>query len=330
MSKPGAPDEIPPPRSLRSLVTPGLVILALTTSVWAQQQSATPPNLAPDLSAAMAKADAGDPSALTALADSGRADAQFYAAVMYVSGRGGIARDGAKGCAYAEKASASRGDAAFMVGQCYQQGLGGQPDAARAKAAYARADQMGFQGAKCALGKMQMAEPGQGAQGLQLCKDAAKAGDVAAQTAVGDAYRSGGPVKADPGEARKWYDMAAKQKDPRAAQELGEMYAKGEGGKRDTKKALELWKTAEAGGNPLVCILVADQLFSDMTGGKTPGPGKYAFKGGIPVADVETVEAWYKEALQRDPRPDIQQRAKYALAILASIKSAAKSVPDNK
>jgi TPR repeat protein len=100
------------------------------------------------------------------------------------------------------------------------------------------------------------------------------------------------------------------------------MYAKGDGGPKDVKKAMELWRAAEKAGDPLVSILVADQLFSELTGGRSPGPGTYAFKGGVPVSNIEIAEEWYRQALSRDPRPDVQQRAKYALSILASFKTA--------
>src|SRR5262249_45271980 len=151
----------------------------------------------------------------------------------------------------------------------------------------ARAADMGYPPAKCALGRMLMAEPAQAGRGLALCKEAGEAGDVDAQLAVADAYFQGGPVTRDLGEARKWYEMAARQNNPQAARMLGEMYARGDGGKRDTKKAVELWRQAEKAGDPMAPILVADQLFSDLTGGKQPGPGTYAFKGGVPVADIE-------------------------------------------
>lgn len=297
-------------------------VAAIAGGVLAQQRAGQPP-LAPDLEDAMAKADAGDPGPLTALAESGRPDAQYYAGGVLLYGRGRIPADPARGCAYEEKASASNADAMLLVGVCYQNGLGGTKDAGQAKAAYARAAEMGSVAAKCALGEMLMAEPGQGAQGLQLCKEAAEAGDDDAQLAVGDAFFQGGPAPQDRKEARRWYEMAAQQKNPQAARKLGEMYASGDGGKKDVKKAVELWKTAEAAGDPMSSILVADQLFSDLTGGRKPGPGKYAFRGGVRVQDIELVEAWYQDALKRDPRPDVKQRAQYALTVLASFKAAA-------
>ena len=310
---------------LRRLTGPALAAVAIASAVWAQNAVQAPPPAA-DLKAALDKADAGDPADLARLADQGRADAQYYAGVMYIFGRGKVAADGPRGCAYEEKASTSQAEAMHLVGLCYLNGWGGVKDAAKAKGAFARAADMGSVGAKCGLGQVLMSEPGQAERGLQLCKEAAMAGDADAQLAVGDAYFQGAPVKTDHAEARKWYQLAASQKNPRAARQLGEMYAAGDGGPKDTRTALELWMTAEAGGDPLVSILVADQLFTDMTG-RTPGPGQYAFRGGLPVSDIEVIELWYKEALQRDPRPDVKKRAEFAVTVLEGFKSAAKTVP---
>jgi|WetSurMetagenome_2_1015567.scaffolds.fasta_scaffold189738_1 uncharacterized protein len=316
-------------RALRRVSGPALAALAplaIASMAWAQSGAVQPPPPAADVKAAMDKADAGEPTELTRLADQGRPDAQYYAGIMYIFGRGRIARDAPRGCAYEEKASTSQAEAMHLLGLCYLNGWGGVKDTAKAKDAFSRAADMGSVKAKCALGQVLMSEPGKAERGLQLCRDAAIAGDADAQLAVGDAYYQGGTVKADRAEARKWYAMAAGQNNPQAARRLGEMYAAGDGGPKDTKKALELWMTAEAAGDPLVSILVADQLFTDLTG-RTPGPGKYTFRGGIPVADIEAIETWYREALQRDPRPDVKKRAEFAVTVLEGFKSATKSVP---
>jgi TPR repeat protein len=306
---------------MRNLVASTLVGVAIASSVAAQTP---PPAVAPDLEAAMAKAHAGTPEDLLKLADGGRADAQYYAGLMFLAPRGGAAGappvDGVRGCAYEAKASATRADAMYMVGECYKRGLGGQRDADKAKAAFVSAADMGYPNAKCALGEMLMAEPGQAERGLELCKETARAGDANAQVLVGDAYLAGGAVKANSREAAKWYEMAVKLQNPQAARKLGTMYAKGNGVRRDPKRAMELWLAAEKGGDPFVCILVADQMFSDLTGGRTPGPGTYAFRGGVPVEEIGVAEDWYREAQKRDPRPDVQQRAKMALYVLASLK----------
>lgn len=151
----------------------------------------------------------------------------------------------------------------------------------------------------------------------------AESGRADAQALLGDYYLNNPAVKRDPKEARRWLEKAAAQKHPAASRMLGELYASGEGGKRDKKKAMELWMTSEKGGDVRAPILVADEMFSQLTGGKKPGPGQYAFRGGIPVKDIEVVEDWYREAQSRDPRPETQARATEALRVLATFKSAA-------
>lgn len=305
-----------------------LALMAFASPVLAQAWQAPKPG--PELQAAMAKATQGDPAPLVRLADAGDADAEYHAGVMYIFGSSAVPKDPARGCAYAEKASVRRADAMHLVGMCRQGGLGGAPDKVQAETAYTRAAAMGFPKSKCALGQMLMTEPQRAARGLALCQEAAAAGDADAQMAVGDAYFGGRVGTRDFVAARKWYEMAARQNKADAARKLGEMYARGDGGRKDTKKAMEWWTAAEKAGDPLVSILMADQLFSDLTGGRTPGPGTYAFRGGVPVSDIEVVEAWYRQAQDRDPRPDAQKRAKDALSVLASFKTAAKAAPSRR
>jgi TPR repeat protein len=312
------------------MARPGPLLAVLTLIALApcgQALAAAPnwvaPKPGPDLQAVLDKAQAGDPAELVARADAGDAEAQYYAGVLYLFGRPTIPRDPKRGCAYEDKASATRPDAMHLVGLCHQNGAGpGEPpDKARAEAAFTRAVEMGFVTSKCALGQMLMADAKEAQRGINLCRQAANDGDVGAQAFVANAYFSGSGVKQDHAQARKFYEMASKQKDLDSARRLGEMYARGDGGRKDTKKALEIWTASEKAGDPLVSILVADQLFSDLTGGKKPVPGQYAFKGGVPVADIEVVEQWYRQAAERDPRPDVKQRAEYALKIVASLKS---------
>jgi TPR repeat protein len=338
MTAPRAPAtalrRVPAPFAVCSLLLVAALSLAPAAPfAWAQTASKTwtPPPADADLKAALDKAAAGSPEALTALADGGRADAQAYAGALFVFGRGKTAPDPPRGCAYAAKAAEQRPDAMHLRARCLQYGLAGdKPDVDGAKAAYGRAVQMGYAKSKCALGQILIAEPASVDRGVTLCKEAARAGDGDAQLALGSAYLTGAVVVRDPAEARKWYEMAAKQNPLMAARKLGQLYASGEGGKKDTKKALELWGSAEQAGDQAVCILVADQLFFDITGGRKPGPGTYAFKGGVPVADIEVVELWYQAALERDPRPEVKTRAEYALKVLQSFKTANVSVTKKK
>lgn len=318
----------PAPFAARSLIliAPLSLVLAAAPAV-AQTKAWTPPPPDADLKAALDKAAASSPDALVALADSGHADAQAYAGLLFVVGRGKIPADPPRGCAYAAKAAEQRPDAMHLRARCLQYGLaGGAPDLEGAKAAYGRAIQMGYAKSKCGLGQMLMGDTATVDRGVSLCKEAARTGDADAQLALGSAYLTGAVVARDPAEARKWYEMAAKQNPLMAARKLGQLYASGEGGKQDAKKALELWGQAEQAGDQAVCILVADQLFSDITGGRKPGPGTYAFKGGIPMADIEVVEMWYQAALERDPRPEVKTRSEYALKVLQSFKTANVSV----
>lgn len=282
------------------------------------------PPRSPQLEAAMQAALKGDTRPLLKMADGGDADAQYHAGELYLFGSSAVPKDPPRGCAYEQKASSIRADAMHLVGLCHQSGGFGAVDKAKAETAFMKASQMGFAKSKCTLGQMLMADQATRSRGLSLCKEAGNAGDIDAQMAVANAYFSGtAGGKPDHAQARRWYDMAAKQNSAQANRRLGEMYANGDGGKKDTKKALEHWTRAEKAGDPLVAILVADQMFSDMTGGRKPGAGTYAFKGGVPVEQIKVIKEWYQLAQARDPRPDVKERAKYALAILASLKTGA-------
>jgi len=158
----------------------------------------------------------------------------------------------------------------------------------------------------------------------------AEAGDAGAQAELGNLYFRGTGGAPDLKAARKWYEKAAAQKYPQACRTLGEMVMKGQGGRKDKKKAMQLWLDAEKAGDPLAPMLVADQMFSDITGGRTPGTGQFAFKGGIPAQDVDVAMDWYREALKRDPRPEARKRAEAALNALTTFQSAAQVKVDKK
>lgn len=315
---------------LRAAALGGVVVaLALTASstpAWSQSAApsrapAGPPPPGPEVQAAMRAAEAGDPKPLVARADAGDVDAQYYAGVLYIFGAKSVAPDPPRGCAYEQKASARRADAMHLVGMCHQNGAFGPPDKAKAEAAFTRATEMGFPKSKCALGRMLMEDPARAQRGIALCKEAAAAGDVDAEAALGDAYFAGTATRPDHAAARRWYAKAAANNHPHAVRRLGEMYARGDGGRKDTKKALELWTAADKAGDPLVAILVADQLFADLTGGRKPGPGVYRFEGGVPVADIEAIEDWYRLAEDGDPRTEVKARARYARAILTGMRT---------
>ena len=146
--------------------------------------------------------------------------------------------------------------------------------------------------------------------------------DPRAQIARGDDHYYGrNGVKQDYKIARGWYEKAAAQGDTEAQRRLGEMYVAGQGGKKSRKKALDLWMAAEKAGDPLAPVMVADLYYEEITGQKTPAPGQFEFIGGVPQSRIEDTIAWYDAARERDPRPEVQARAKMALYVLNTLKS---------
>ena len=278
-----------------------------------------PPQPTAEVTAAVEKAQGGDFAKLKSLADKGDTDAEVRLGRAYMGGAKGLPRDPAKACAYMEKASPRRADAMQLVGDCYRQGLGGVTDPVKAKSAYKVAADMGYPKSKCALGSMLIAEGAEAPRGLALCKEAGQAGDAEAQVAVASAYRYGKGAKADAKEARRWLEMPTAQKYPPAMRMLGEMYARGEGGKKDPKKAVQVWVAADKAGDAMTPILMGDFLFGQLTGGKTPGPGKFRIPAGAPLGQVDEAEAWYKAAAERDPRPEVRSRATMAVSVLQQI-----------
>lgn len=144
-----------------------------------------------------------------------------------------------------------------------------------------------------------------------------------AQVERGDAYFNGqNGFKQDYKQARAWYEKAAAQNDTEAQRKLGEMYAKGLGGKKNKKKALDNWIAAEKAGDPEAPVLVADLYYEEITGQKDPKPGQFKFMGGVPESRIDDAIAWYDAAQKRDPRPEVQARAKMGLYVLNTLKAA--------
>ena len=155
--------------------------------------------------------------------------------------------------------------------------------------------------------------------------------DPRAQVALGDAAFAGqNGAKPDYKAARAWYAKAAAQNDTEAMRKLGDLYVKGLGGKKDRKKALDQWIAAEKAGDPLAPVLVADLYYEEITGQKDPAPGQFKFMGGVPESRIDDAIAWYGAAQKRDPRPEVQQRAKMGLYVLNTLKSANVQVSEKK
>jgi uncharacterized protein len=90
-------------------------------------------------------------------------------------------------------------------------------------------------------------DPGAALPWLRIC---ARGGDADAQAALGDLYREGRSVEADPEEAARWYARAVDRL-PYAAWRLGQFYEHGDTGHYDPAEAFRLYlASAESGSAP--------------------------------------------------------------------------------
>jgi TPR repeat protein len=112
------------------------------------------------------------------------------------------------------------------------------------------------------------ARSGNAAQALQLIRDAANQGDARAQFNLGEMYRQGQGVGADPAAAAGWYRKAADQGNPGAEFNLGLMSEQGVGVPRDDAKALKLLTAAAGQGYARAEIEAAAMLAAGRGGAK--------------------------------------------------------------
>ena len=87
-------------------------------------------------------------------------------------------------------------------------------------------------------------------QALQRYVTEAKAGDAAAQHALGVAYETGQGVDQDYGEALGWYLQAAEQGHAEAQTKAGALHGRGLGVPQDQSKAAEYYRLAAEQGHP--------------------------------------------------------------------------------
>lgn len=90
-----------------------------------------------------------------------------------------------------------------------------------------------------------------GNDSLASVRKAAEAGDPAAQTQLGLAYRNGKGVPQDLQEAVKWYTLAADKNYAEAQAYLGFMYMTGRGVRRNDVEAAKWHRKAAEQGNSL-------------------------------------------------------------------------------
>lgn len=189
-------------------------------------------------------------------AEHGHMDAQYRVALMYEKGEGGAAQDDKMAFVFFERA-VNQGHklALFDLGWMYERGQGGvSKDEKKARELYElcieHAKPEARKGAFCQLGCMLVegrAGPKDEKRGLQLLRQAAKRGSVAAAIFRGRLYEKGQGVKKNEARAYKYY--LAHQEYTQAKFYLGLMMGEGRGILQDSKKALELIQQAADAGN---------------------------------------------------------------------------------
>jgi hypothetical protein len=129
---------------------------------------------------------------------------------------------------------------------------------------------------ECAIrgGEYTAADRASAASSIRIWLPLAKAGDVEAQTNLGEIFEKGlGGAQAQPDLAAQWYQLAADQGSARAQINLGALYERGLGVPRDPARAAELYRRA-----------------SGLSAVQAPY---------VPVEDVEALRA-ERDALARD------------------------------
>ena len=208
-------------------------------------------------------------SALDALSNSGDASATELLGEIYLGGLGGLAADRKRACTYFERASLLRPDSAHNYANChYHKQIVGW-DATKARIFYQRGIDGGWPSSRCALGIMLV--EGTGGErdiktGISLCRQAAESGDADAQTDLGNYLLEGKVVAKNIVEARKWYALAATQKQANAALVLGQIYWNGDGTPVDHEAAARWWKVAYAAGRKDAAGLLVRALFRRVIG----------------------------------------------------------------
>ena len=116
--------------------------------------------------------------------------------------------------------------------------------------------------AQLALGRWHLGEAGQPRdydQAAQWLALAAEAGKAEAQFLLGTLYEAGGGVEQSTTNALKWFQLAAAQHHAGALYNLGSMHAAGRGVPQDSAKAASYYQQAAELGDPLAQFNMAQR-----------------------------------------------------------------------
>lgn len=190
---------------------------------------------------------------LESLATQGDEAAIALLGEIYSFGLIGVARDRKRACDLFEQVQSDRPDVLHQVATCYYDNIGRNRDLEKSRSLYARAAEGRFRQSLCAYGNMLIrgeGGPKNEVQGLELCKEAAIAGDRQAQTDYGGYLLMGVGVEPDPVSARFILQQAAEQEQANVAFLLGQIHTKGDGTAVDHKLATEWFEKAYEYGRP--------------------------------------------------------------------------------
>lgn len=278
--------------------------MLLALLLLASQSADGPVDFSPALQALIRQREAMPPSEFVArveaLAASGDDSATELAAESSHQGGLGWPRDLTKACQWHERASAHRADATHNLALCYENGEGWPQDLTRARTLYARAAEMGWVQAKCALGNLLVrgqGGPADPAKGVALCREAADAGNANAQTDYGFFLLEGRGIAKDMVAARVWLTKAAAQGQANAAFVLGQIYWNGDGTPTDFTAAERLFRLAYDHGRKDAAAWVARTIY------KRISPDGKTISNREPLQDWVH---WLKIAAAEDPDPALR------------------------
>ncbi len=234
---------------------------------------------------------------LETLAARGDEAAIAFLGEIYSFGLIGVARDRKRACDLFEQVQSDRPDVLHQVATCYYDNEGRTRDLERSRSLYARAAEGRYRQSLCAYGNMLIrgeGGPKNEVQGLELCREAAIAGDRHAQTDYGGYLLMGVGTEPDPVSARFILEQAADQQQANAAFLLGQIHAKGDGTALDNKQASVWFAKAYEYGRPDAAFQAAMSL--TRRGFHQDGDQM----SGNPETLREAV-IWFEVAFERDP-----------------------------
>ncbi len=231
MLNPAAPDQFFLSKRQRAVLLAALLALGPGLPVLPAQTV--------DLATIRARAQAGDPEALNALAN------------LHVNGQG-VPQDDAEAIRlYTAAAAAGHAAASFNLGMMTEMGRGTVQDPRAAFRHYLKAAEAGFAPAQFNVGNMYangVGVPQDHFEAVLWFRQAAERGVPEAQYNLGLAYETGRGLSKDEALAQRWYRAAAEQGYARARYNLALMLEEGRGSAMDEAAAVQLYRAAALQG----------------------------------------------------------------------------------